>query len=142
MADLGQTSRGAAAPRAPSYPSLYGFQVFLVEDETLVALLLEDMLAEFGCTIAGVAATLDQALAKAAATPHIDAAVLDINLGGGDMIFPVADALALRGVPLLFSTAYIGLDLRGRYPQSRILRKPYMPDALARALTGFLESVH
>ena len=134
-------ARPAPGARSPAYPGLYGFQVFLVEDETLVALLLEDMLEEFGCTIAGVAGTLDQAMSQAAATPQIDAAVLDINLGGGDMVFPVADTLALRGVPFVFSTAYGGLDLRGRYPQSKLLQKPYTPEALAEALTGFLGSM-
>ena len=149
MTEQGQTELGAAvaAPesaspqptdRAPLYPDLNGLEVFLVEDETLVALLLEDMLSDFGCSIAGVAGSLDQAMTKAATT-KIDAAVLDVNLGGGTMVFPLADELAKRGVPFVFSTAYAGLDLTGRYPQSKMLQKPYAPEALAEVLTGFLE---
>ena len=126
---------------AAPYPGLYGLQVFLVEDEAMVAMLLEDMLADFGCTIAGSAGTLSSAMSSVEALSAIDAAILDVNLGG-EFIFPVADVLSERGVPFVFSTAYGTPELTKRYPQSLLLQKPYTPQALAEALTSFLRTVH
>ena len=84
--------------------SLYGRRVLVVEDEMIVAWLLEDMLADFGCTIVGPAARIDQALAMIKAEA-LDAAVLDVNLNG-QQSYPLADALVTRGVPFVFSTGY------------------------------------
>ena len=83
---------------------LSGRRVLVVEDETMVAWLLEDMLADLGCAVVGPAARVNQALAMLDAEA-IDAAVLDVNLNG-QMSYPVADALAARGVPFVFSTGY------------------------------------
>ncbi len=116
-----------------SHPGLYGLQVFVVEDETLVSMMLEDMLAEFGCIIAGVSASVSDALSKVQATPNIDAAILDVNIGG-EMIFPVADLLVERKVPFVFSTAYGRPELVRQYPGSKLLNKPYAPEALAGVL--------
>lgn len=120
------------------YPGLYGLQVFVVEDEAMVAMLLEDMLADFGCIIAGVAGTLRDAQSQLSALSMIDAAILDVNLGG-EFIFPVADTLVSRNVPFVFSTAYGSPELLERYPQAKLLRKPYTPEALARALSSFID---
>ncbi|HEX6011198.1 MAG TPA: response regulator [Geminicoccaceae bacterium] len=83
---------------------LSGRRVLVVEDELIVAFLLEDMLAGLGCAVVGPAARVDQALALLDAEA-IDAALLDVNLNGHKS-YPVADALAARGVPFVFSTAY------------------------------------
>jgi CheY-like chemotaxis protein len=83
---------------------LSGRRVLVVEDETMVAWLLEDMLADLGCAVVGPAAHVNQALAMLDAEA-LDAAVLDINLNG-QKSYPVADALAARGVPFVFSTGY------------------------------------
>jgi len=136
--DSGRWLSEEPMPSSP-YPGLYGLQVFVVEDEALVAMLLEDMLADFGCVIAGIAGTLRDAQTQLSAISMIDAAILDVNLGG-EFIFPVADLLAERGVPFVFSTAYATPELLERYPRSKLLRKPYAADALARALTEFLGS--
>jgi CheY-like chemotaxis protein len=139
MADWQSVGVGAErvpARRSASHSSLLGLQVFLVEDEVMVALILEDMLAEFGCVLAGAAATVDEALAALAATPELDAAILDVNLGG-EKVFPVADILAARGVPFVFSTGYGPADLHQRYPGCRLLNKPYRPEALAQLLVEF-----
>lgn len=129
--------RYAASGKGPgfpaAYPALLGLEILLVEDEALVAALLEDMLAEFGCILAGAAATISEALATVEAAAVIDAAILDVNLGG-EKVFPVADILVGRGVPIVFSTAYGPADLAERYPQARILQKPYRPEALAELL--------
>lgn len=115
---------------------LFGFQVFVVEDELLTSLMLEDMLAEFGCILAGVAATVDEALTRILTTPEIDAAILDVNIAGRT-IFPVADILVERHVPFVFSTGNPSPELARRYPASRLLAKPYAPEALAEVLRDF-----
>ncbi|MBU3079197.1 response regulator [Sphingomonas quercus] len=113
---------------------LEGLRVLVVEDEPMVAMTLEDALAEFGCKLVAVAETVAEALAAVEQAPAIDVAVLDVNLGG-EKVFPVADALGARGVPFAFSTGYGPADLTQRYPGSGLLNKPYPPLALARTLT-------
>ena len=116
-----------------SQGGLYGLRVLVVEDETLIAIMLEDMLEEFGCVIAGVAGSVSQAMERVETDGSIDAAILDVNLGG-EKIYPVADALVKRDVPFVFSTAFGPADLAERYPQSQTLAKPYEAEALAGVL--------
>ncbi len=120
---------------AKSPGGLYGLRVLVVEDEAMVAMMLEDMLEEFGCIIAGVAGTVAQAMERVQGNGVIDAAILDVNLGG-EKIYPVADALVAREVPFVFSTGYGPGDLSLRYPQSQTLAKPYEADALAGVLAN------
>src|ERR1700692_3817867 len=84
--------------------SFAGRRILVVEDEMIVAWLLEDMLADLGCAVVGPAVSINQALAMIDAEA-IDAAVLDVNLNG-QVSYPIADALAARGVPFVFSTGY------------------------------------
>ena len=81
---------------------LAGRRVLVIEDEALIAMLLEDQLAELGCEIAGVAARFDDALEKATALAF-DVAILDVNLSGKES-FPIAEALRARGMPFVFAT--------------------------------------
>jgi CheY-like chemotaxis protein len=122
--------------RAMNSP-LCGSRVLLVEDEMIVAWLLEDMLAELGCVVVGPAATVDRALAMIDAQ-DIDVALLDVNLNG-EMSYPVADALIARGVPFVFSTGYDKDRLLEGYRTVPVLQKPYhhseLSDALARLVT-------
>jgi CheY-like chemotaxis protein len=117
--------------------SLSGRRVLVVEDEMIVAWLLEDMLADFGCVVVGPAARVEQALAVIDAEA-IDAAVLDVNLNG-QKSYPVADALAARGVPFVFSTGYDKGRLLDGYRSFPVLQKPYqraeLGDTLAKLLT-------
>jgi CheY-like chemotaxis protein len=102
---------------------LSGRRVLLVEDEMIVAWLLEDMLTDLGCAVVGPAASVDQALAMMAAEA-IDVAMLDVNLNG-EMSYPIADALAARGVPFVFSTGYHKDRLPERYRAVPALQKPF-----------------
>src|SRR5207248_660126 len=96
----------------------------------LLALMIEDILADFGCVVAGSAETVAKALSLIANTSDLDAAILDVHIGG-EMVFPVADALRDRHVPFVFSTGFGPADLTTRYPGSPLLAKPYPPEALA-----------
>jgi CheY-like chemotaxis protein len=111
-----------------------GARVLIVEDEALVAMLLEDMLADHGCSVAGSASRLSQALALAT-DPHLafDAAILDVNLGG-EPIFPVAEALAARGAPFIFATGYGAGGLPAAWRNRPTLQKPFNHADVGKAL--------
>ena len=117
--------------------SLSGRRILVVEDEMMVAWLLEDMLVDLGYEPIGPAARVDQAMAMINAE-SIDAAVLDVNLNG-QTSYAVADALTLRGVPFVFSTGYDKARLLDSYRSFQVLQKPYQQaelcDALAKLLT-------
>lgn len=115
---------------------LAGRSILVVEDEMLVLLNVEDMLADLGCTAVSAAANADQALALIAAQ-SFDAAMVDVNLDGRKS-YPVADALAARGVPFVFSTGYSGESLDYGYRDRPMLGKPYREVDLVEALTQLL----
>jgi DNA-binding NtrC family response regulator len=118
--------------------SLSGRRVFVVEDEMLVAWLMEDMLVELGCVVIGPAVRVDEAL-RMIETSAIDLAVVDVNLNG-ERSFPVADALAERGVPFAFSTGYHIDSLPAQYRGFPMLRKPFARSKLSETLSGLLIS--
>ncbi len=115
---------------------LSGLRVLVIEDEILVSWLLEDMLSELGCVVAGPAARIEQAL-EIVTTEAIDAAVLDVNLNGRTS-YPVADALTARGVPFVFSTGYDKNSLAEGYRVFPVIQKPFHRSELAEALQGLL----
>jgi CheY-like chemotaxis protein len=107
----------------------------VVEDEALVAMQLEDMLTDLGCTVVAVAGTLSQALSRLDAIIDVtDGAILDVNLGG-EKSYPIADALSRRSVPFIFATGYGPGSLDERYRQVVTLTKPFRTEDLADALT-------
>lgn len=114
-------------------PWLKGKRILVVEDEALIAVMVEDMLAEMGAEVVGPAATIEQALALAAAEA-IDGAVLDVNVRG-ERIDPVAEVLAERGVPMLFATGYGEVRLASG-ATATVIDKPYTQEKLARGLAA------
>jgi CheY-like chemotaxis protein len=116
---------------------LEGRRVLVVEDEMMIAMLIEDMLDDFGCAVVGPAHALDVALELAAAEPAPDVAVLDVNVAGRP-VFAVADALRARGVPLIFSTGYGDGGLREVDRGAPVLQKPFRAGDLAQALQAAL----
>ena len=115
------------------YEALKGRRVLVVEDETMIAMLLEDMLVDLGCAVVGPAHGLDDALVLANGGAGIDAALLDVNLAGRP-VFPLADALRAKGVPVIFSTGYGETGLRQIDAGAPVLQKPFKIADLARAL--------
>jgi CheY-like chemotaxis protein len=103
--------------------ALEGVRVLVVEDEYLVAVLIEEILESAGCVVTGPIPRLPEAL-DAVDRDTYDAAVLDINLGG-DRIDPVAKALSKRNVPFAFVTGYGALGLPGDYAERPRLCKPF-----------------
>ena len=112
--------------------TLTSLKVLVVEDEALVSMLVEDMLTDLGCTIVGPAAEIEEAL-RLAGSADIDAALLDVNLGGRP-IFPVADALKARGVPFAFASGYGEAGLTDDHRGATVLQKPFREADLRRVL--------
>jgi len=104
----------------------------------MIAMLLEDMLGDLGCTVVGPAYALTSALALAAGESPIDVAILDINLAGRP-VFEVADALRARRVPMIFSSGYGDRGLREVDRGAPVLGKPFRAGDLAAALHQALD---
>jgi CheY-like chemotaxis protein len=117
---------------------LEDLRVLVVEDEFLVAALLEDTLSGFGCRVIGPASTVEEGL-ELLRSERIDAAVLDVNIDGLP-VFPVADALAARGVPFIFATGYGRAGVADRHGARDILEKPYESRSLKHALESAVRS--
>lgn len=113
-------------------PALSGVDVLLVEDESLVSFLIEDMLLELGAGSVRHASRLDSGFALAAQkTPGL--AVLDVNLGG-TAIFPLAEKLVQDRVPILFITGYGRDGLGEMWANHQVLQKPLTMDQLEKAV--------
>ena len=112
---------------------LQGLKVFVVEDESLVAMQLEDMLADFGCDLVGLAMRVNRAMEMLSKVEEVDIAVLDVNIGG-DKIYPVAEYLRERGVPIVFATGYGRAGVEPDWQSCEILQKPYTATEVAAKL--------
>jgi CheY-like chemotaxis protein len=113
--------------------------ILVVDDESMIAMLLEDMLLDLGCTLAGSAGSVAQSLAIIeAAKRSLDGAFLDINLRG-ELVYPVADALTARGVPFVFVTGNTAHGIDIRYAAVPVLSKPFPAVAIEHALRRFAE---
>lgn len=107
-------------------------RVLLVEDEMLVAMLVEDLVTELGYEVTASATHLDDAL-KLAQSDDFDVAILDLNLGG-DRSFAVADVLAKRRIPFLFASGYGAAGLPPQHRDAVIVQKPFAAQDLSAAL--------
>lgn len=100
-------------------------RILVVEDESLVAMFLEDVLEDLGHRMLGPYSRVDAALA-AVGSEEFDVAILDVNVNG-QAIFPVADAIAARDIPFIFSTGYGQKSLPEKYRPRPTLDKPFLP---------------
>ena len=107
-------------------------RILIVEDESLVAMMIEDMVIELGHTVAGVAARLREGL-QMAEQGEIDFAILDVSLNG-ERSLPIAEALDARGVPYVFATGYGARGVDGAQRQALTLSKPFGIEDLRRVL--------
>lgn len=115
-------------------PDPQGLRVLVVEDEAMVAMLIEDMLADIGCVMAGTAARVEDALVAIAAG-GFDCALMDMNLDG-QPAHAVADALRAAGKPFAYATGYGEPDLREGDRGVPVLNKPFREGELAAVLRG------
>lgn len=113
---------------------LAGRRLLIVEDEAMVALMMEDLLTDFGCVVLAVAGSVAAGLdAIAVHGGQLDGAVLDVNLGG-EKVFPVAERLQALRIPFLFATGYGRPGLEGRFDDCITLAKPFPGRRLRAAL--------
>lgn len=121
----------------PAPAPLAGRRVLVVEDEALVSMLIEQILEDLGCVVVGPAVTVAQGLELVRGDGAIDAALLDVNLGG-ERVFPVAEALEREGVPFAFSTGYGEGGLPPEWRGRPTLQKPYSFDEVVEALDALV----
>lgn len=115
---------------------LWGRRVMIVEDQMLLAMELESLLAELGCTVLGPAPSVAQALALLE-QQRPDAAILDVNLNGQTAL-PVAEALTAQGVPFVLATGRTDV-LQPELQGAPRLGKPVDHNELVRALVQVLD---
>jgi CheY-like chemotaxis protein len=121
-----------------SAPDLMGRRILVIEDESMVSMLIEDTLADMGCVVVALASRFDDGLAKAQ-TLAFDAAILDVNLAG-QRSFAIADALRTRKLPFVFATGYGTTSIPQPLRDVPILQKPFTSHDLELALHSALAS--
>jgi len=107
-------------------------RILLVEDESLVRLMVNEMLVDLGHEVVAEADSLDRAI-ELATTEDYDLAILDVNLGDVDT-YAVAEIARDRGKAVVFSTGYGPAEMPADYRSSVVLQKPFTNDALSRAV--------
>jgi CheY-like chemotaxis protein len=120
----------------PEQRSVGSAKVFIVEDETLLAMLMEDILEELGYSIAFHASRLDAGLAFAM-HGAFDLAILDINIIGGTS-FPIAAAIAERDIPFIFCSGYGRLGIPPMWEHKCCVDKPFNAQQLEDALNALV----
>ena len=112
---------------------LTGRRILIVEDESLVAMLLETILEDMGCETVGPVSNIDEALTLLDGGLIVDGALLDVNVAGR-AVFPVAAALKARGVPFVFSTGYGQGGLPDEWRDQSTIQKPFTEATVRSAL--------
>ena len=107
-------------------------RALLVEDEGVVALLIESMLGELGYQVLGPVPRLSKAV-KVAQDEAFDIAILDVNLNGLSS-FPIANVLADKNIPYLFATGYGRRGIPAELSDTVVLQKPFRTKQLAKAI--------
>lgn len=107
-------------------------RILIVEDEPIIAMMLEEHLLDAGCEIAATAQNLEKGLVLARST-DMDLAILDMSLGSQSS-FPVADILAGRGIPFMFASGFGSNSLPEEHRGQIVLNKPFHYPDLVRSL--------
>jgi two-component SAPR family response regulator len=115
-----------------------GRRVLVVEDEMLIAILMEDTLAELGCVVVGPVCKLDVAM-RMAREEVLDGAVLDINISGGKT-FGVAECLMSRGIPFVLASGYSDWTLPESLRDKPRLPKPFTMAELGRQIKALIDA--
>ena len=106
--------------------------VLLIEDEAMIAMLLEDMVADLGHQVAATAGRMDHAMRLVNELP-VDLAIIDVNLNG-EQTYPLATVLASRRIPFVFATGYGVAGLQEEWRGVPPLQKPFQLIQLAEAI--------
>jgi CheY-like chemotaxis protein len=131
FADTGSVYSGSPLSYDRNRPG--GTRILVVEDESLLAMELEQLLQSEGYSIVGPFSNLARAT-ESALRETIDLALLDTNLNG-EMVYPLADNLSARGIPFISLTGYGASNLPERFRAAPRMAKPYDPASLTRELS-------
>lgn len=112
-------------------------RVLIVEDEMLIAMMLQDMIADAGLEVEGVANSLKAGM-DLASRADFDLAILDVNLNGEE-VYPVAEILRKRGIPFIFSSGYGVGSIKSEFGKVPQVMKPFQQNMLMAALKAALE---
>lgn len=107
-------------------------RILVVEDESLIVMMLEDILSELGYVVAATAQSVDEAMAELDAN-SFDAVILDVNLGA-EQSWPIAAFLKQRAIAFVLSTGASTNDTPAEFADVPNIRKPYAFDDLERTL--------
>ena len=107
--------------------------ILIVEDEAMIAMMLEQYLDALGHRVSGSASSVDEAMALIGKA-DVDVAILDCYLGDVE-VWPIADILKERGIPFILSSGGSATALPANHASCPILQKPYTIAALAELLT-------
>jgi CheY-like chemotaxis protein len=111
-------------------------RVLVVEDESMISMLIEDMVCDLGAEVVGPAAKFEQAM-MLALEADFDLAVLDVNLDGS-VVYSIADVLRHSGIPFIFMTGYDSSVVPERYQPNPVLTKPFSQQTFCEALSEAL----
>jgi CheY-like chemotaxis protein len=120
------------SPETTNYAPQRGLKIFIIEDESMVTMLIEDILQDLGYEVVGNASRIEEALDKIS-THTFDAVILDVNLNGHET-FKIAGKLESGGIPFLFATGYGVHGLPERFRSVPVLPKPFREKDMERAL--------
>jgi CheY-like chemotaxis protein len=116
-----------SAPTAGS-----SLQILVVEDVSLVAMMIEDMLTDLGHEVVATSGRMPDA-SKLVSGASADLAILDVNLNGEET-YPLADSLAARDIPFIFATGYGSSGIKAEWSGVPVLQKPFQSSELAKAI--------
>lgn len=114
-------------------------RILVVEDEALIALMIEDAVADLGCEVVGPTGKLETAL-RLVAEEMLDAAILDVSIRG-QKVYPVADQLSERGIPFILASGYGDWALPENLRDQPRLTKPFTGEELKYQLKKLLEQM-
>ncbi|WP_119459198.1 response regulator [Rhodospirillaceae bacterium SYSU D60014] len=115
-----------------------GLKILVVEDETIISFLIEDMLQELGCAVVWHAGDVREALALLR-DRRPDVAVLDVNLGR-ELAYPIAAQLDAARIPFIFATGYGRDGIPDEWASRPVIQKPFAIETLAAALDSVLRT--
>jgi len=113
------------------------YSVFVVEDETMIRMMVVEMLEELGHTVAAEAAHFEQAL-DLASSSQFNLAILDINLAGRSSL-PVAEVIKARKLPFILSTGYGANGIPPDFADVPAIQKPFTIEALGRTINEIMK---
>ena len=110
-------------------------RILVVDDEPLIAMLVQDWLVDLGCEVLGPAHTVDDAMALIDGS-SIDGAFLDVSLGSGNS-YGIAEALQSRSVPIAFATGHGAASIDPRFSTAITIAKPFDFASMERVVASF-----